>query len=732
MMKKYLVAALSLLLVCHVQAQVDPTGTIPQMLGQLKTMSKDTARLHLMLNIAFAYILKPGSEKTDVDSAFLLIGQAKAFNDQHDQDPRIAGLCDLMYANAWKEKGDNKQGKQYAQKAVDEFQQQNDRLDWAYAVFRLAGFYHYDRRDEDSIRISLYIRTIPVFDSLGIIDKQERAREIAGDCMLQYGGKTDQALLVLLQALHLDTSMPKGDPRNLYNLLGITYNKLADQHTAINYLYKAIRLEEIHQPQEIGLVSAYNRLGVIYNSIANYENAIPYFQKSLDAAIRFKDVDDAREVGLNLVKSYYRTGRTQMAIDTLNWLVKQYPASSTSDSIEQDLGFTMIYSQLKDTTLIARVGAELKGILPRTDPDSFERFLTLNGLSDYSLATRQFVLMRMYGNEMLHIGTEMGVAGTAREVSKIFYRADSIQGDWHAATLDYQHFIHLRDSTNDVVHSRQIAGLRVEFEAENKDKDIESLKQTQQLSKAALHQANIARNAIIAGAVLLLILLGLAINRYRIRQRTNRQLNQLLSEKEWLLREIHHRVKNNLQLAMSLLNTQSFYIDNKKTQEAIRQSRNRMYAMSLIHQRLYQLDNLETIDMSEYIPELVSYIRDSVDDQQYIQFHLNVQPLRLDVALAVPLGLIVNEAVTNSIKYAFPGRLSGQITILLEKASDSSLVRFQISDNGIGLPAGFRIDKSASMGMRLIETLVSQIDGDLTINNAEGLSLAITFKMATP
>src|SRR5579872_1472485 len=124
---------------------------------------------------------------------------------------------------------------------------------------------------------------------------------------------------------------------------------------------------------------------------------------------------------------------------------------------------------------------------------------------------------------------------------------------------------------------------------------------------------------------------------------------KLSDEKEWLLKEIHHRVKNNLQIAMSLLNTQTFYLDNEKAVEAIRQSRNRMYAMSLIHQRLYQADNLELIHMDGYVPELIAYIEDSFASNRNIHFRTDVDPVQLDVAQAVPIGLIINEAVTNSI-----------------------------------------------------------------------------------
>jgi two-component sensor histidine kinase len=199
---------------------------------------------------------------------------------------------------------------------------------------------------------------------------------------------------------------------------------------------------------------------------------------------------------------------------------------------------------------------------------------------------------------------------------------------------------------------------------------------------------------------------------------------KLLKEKEWLLKEIHHRVKNNLQIAMSLLNTQTYYRDNEKAVEAIRQSRNRMFAMSLIHHRLYQSDNLELIHMDRYIPELINYIEDSFARYRNIHFRARIDPVRLDVAQAIPIGLIINEAVTNSIKYAFPHRDGGTIDILL-KYQEANHILLEIADDGVGVKPGFDIKQTNSTGMQLIDTFNQQPEGTMTVQNRNGLTITI-------
>jgi two-component system, sensor histidine kinase PdtaS len=716
MNKPWLIVLTCLLYTGWLHAQDSPTQRVP----------KDSA--HLLLNTAYGYILRPGEEKTDLDSALLFIGKARTLNERQGQDPRITGLCCLLTSKALKERGDIDQSRKYVVQAIKILQQAGDRLDWAYAEVHAAGYYSYDDHYQDSIRISLYQLAIPVFDSLGRKEVEAQTLELEGDCLLNNEGAA-QALPVLLHALQIDTAMGKTDLRNLYTLLGLSYSDLADQRTALDYTYKAVRQEEVHQPQEGSLATAYNRLGRIYMTLSDFDDAALNFQKGSSVAIRFKDTTGIRTIVRNLVNAYHSAHKDAIALDTLGWLKQHYPPASMGDTIMQDQLFFVIYRALGRVKELSTFGPEIQGIYRRTNPDSYERLAVLSGLMTYYSGTKQYDKVKTYGQELLQRCGRLGASDIAFSVWNVLFKADSARGDWRAASVDYQRYIFLRDSSNDVAHSRQIAGLKVEYDTETKDMNIKRLTESDRLNQAALHQASIARNAIIGGAILLFILLALAINRYRLKQRSNRQLNRLLGEKEWLLKEIHHRVKNNLQLAMSLLNTQSFYIDNAQAQAAIQQSRNRMYAMSLIHQRLYQLDNLEHIDMDQYIPELVNYIRDAVIGQKRIEFVLDVQPIRLDVAQALPLGLILNEAITNSMKHAFHGRDGGRVTVRMHRQGDSSRIQLMISDNGTGLARDFNIASQSSMGMRLIETLVNQIDGVLKVSNRDGLSLDIQFDM---
>jgi two-component sensor histidine kinase len=177
---------------------------------------------------------------------------------------------------------------------------------------------------------------------------------------------------------------------------------------------------------------------------------------------------------------------------------------------------------------------------------------------------------------------------------------------------------------------------------------------------------------------------------------------------------------------MSLLNSQSAYIDNEPALTAIHDSQHRVHAMSLIHQKLYNTENVSTIDMSFYIRELVAYLRDSFNTGQRIQFEYNIIPLELDVSHAVPLGLILNEAITNAIKYAFPDNREGLITISLGNTTPNHYL-LSISDNGIGMPSHFNGKKPGSLGMSLMAGLSEDLEGNFAIENNNGTVITISF-----
>lgn len=208
----------------------------------------------------------------------------------------------------------------------------------------------------------------------------------------------------------------------------------------------------------------------------------------------------------------------------------------------------------------------------------------------------------------------------------------------------------------------------------------------------------------------------------------NNTLQKLVSEKESLMKEIHHRVKNNLQIVMSLLRSQSSTLSNEEAFEAIQKSQHRLYTISLMHQKLYMTDIVREIEMRCYIHDLLENFTDTFDLYGRIDFERNLDLIYLHETQAISVGLILNEAVTNAIKYAFPDQNKGKIKVVLK--TESLKIILEISDNGIGLPENFDMDTSSTLGTTLIKGLAEQLDGEVSFLNNNGLTVRVEFAKA--
>ena len=220
-----------------------------------------------------------------------------------------------------------------------------------------------------------------------------------------------------------------------------------------------------------------------------------------------------------------------------------------------------------------------------------------------------------------------------------------------------------------------------------------------------------------------LISLGLEASK---RKKAEEDLKASLKEKEILMKEIHHRAKNNLTIISSLLNLQSRHINDKEALGVFRESQNRARSMALIHEKLYRSDDLRKIDFGEYIRSLTIELFNSYRASQGIELNMDIDNIELDINTAVPLALIVNEIVTNSLKYAFPDKKTGNVSVHFAKNSDE--MQLIVEDNGIGFPGDLDFRNTNSLGMQLVTSLTDQIKGSIRLERDEGTKFIIDFK----
>src|SRR5258705_7609680 len=205
------------------------------------------------------------------------------------------------------------------------------------------------------------------------------------------------------------------------------------------------------------------------------------------------------------------------------------------------------------------------------------------------------------------------------------------------------------------------------------------------------------------------------------------KLKSSLSEKEILLKEIHHRVKNNLQVIISLLNLQAGYLHDEETVRAMQEGQNRVRSMALVHEKFYQLDGISEIDFAEYIEKLCQYIFQTYPETaRKVSLDVESDQIALDLDTAMPCGLLINEIVSNSLKYAFPNGQEGHILIKL-KALPENKIQITVKDNGVGIAGEYHLENPSTLGLQLIGALTSQLNGEVEMFSDNGTTFNITF-----
>ena len=211
------------------------------------------------------------------------------------------------------------------------------------------------------------------------------------------------------------------------------------------------------------------------------------------------------------------------------------------------------------------------------------------------------------------------------------------------------------------------------------------------------------------------------------RIKAEKQLQDSLTEKEVMIKEIHHRVKNNLQIISSLLTLQAEFIKDESARGYFTDSQNRVKSMAIIHEKLYQTRDFAKIDIKDYVSNLtLSLFKAYNINVKMVEVDVEISNISLDVDTAIPCGLIINELVSNSLKYAFSDGRKGKMIVKLLPVGDDRL-QLTVSDNGIGLPEDLELKETQSLGLTLVNILAKQLNGTLEIINKDGATFIMTF-----
>lgn len=308
---------------------------------------------------------------------------------------------------------------------------------------------------------------------------------------------------------------------------------------------------------------------------------------------------------------------------------------------------------------------------------------------------------------------------------EVAYRLFEAQGDYQRAFLAHQNYHAYSDSISNVELSSKVEDLQIKYETAEKEREIMALESTQRIKDTQLRNQ---RRLLLLTVLFLLLAAGLGYFIYRLYQKTKEQnvvIGHALSEKELLLKEIHHRVKNNLQVVSSLLSLQSQYVEDDKALSAINEGRNRVRSIALIHQDIYQHDTLTGIHVSDYFSKLISALFQTYNIQEdQVKLQLDIEDAVIDVETIVPLGLIANELVSNALKYAFQDTDEGVLAVSLH-TEEGAGVLLEVKDNGPGFDHSLVDENVNSFGYQMILAFVRRLDAVLNFDTQRGTHVSV-------
>jgi len=468
-----------------------------------------------------------------------------------------------------------------------------------------------------------------------------------------------------------------------------------------------------------------NNLGIAYRRLERYEEAVDIYQEAIKLRSELRDTAGVATLTMNMSSAQGRLNDTIASLENGREAIELYRALGAVSE--------MTYAQNNYGYLLSEYGFYDKAVDVLEEVQKAD--LTGWGLDKQLIARHTYAhALRGAGNykrsEEIFRSFEDDLEKTDfQEIKRESYADRALNnqslGNYKRAfEMLQKHVVLLEDYNKEsTIKARQ--EMESKYLAIEKDLQIEK-------QNAEIDRASRERRFYMLGLFALVALAGLLYRLSQVRKRANQVLDEknsiisnALSEKELLLREIHHRVKNNLQFISSLLRLQSDHVDDPTALDALQQGHDRVRSMALIHQNLYKEDNLTGVNTKDYFTKLITglFKSNNIHDDR-IKLDLNVSELNLDVDTIVPIGLITNELVTNSLKYAFPEERQGTVHVSL-KESDGKL-DLSVYDDGVGMSNDFENALGESFGYKLINALVGQLDGDLAFHDSSGTSVDIS------
>lgn len=498
--------------------------------------------------------------------------------------------------------------------------------------------------------------------------------------------------------------------------LSLLYKNLGLYEKSLEHAFRALPILE-HQKPDRTLASCYNTIGAVYAKLKDHNNALLYYGKAL--AIR-KQIDYTKGIG----QSYNNIGEVYISMQqydsALNNLLRAVAIKKNAGD-RNAVGTTL--NLVGETYLSQNKVKEAESyfmqalVIKQEFKERLNEAIILNNLAKVKLLLNDLPAAE---NFIHQAEDRIRIAGSLDELRKNL----ELKVQLYRNRSDYKKALHfanelmiVKDSLLDHEKVESLASMQAQYETEKKEQQISILEQDKALQHAEIKTKQTWIQSLIIIVTLITIIATLLYYGYRQSQRNKDRI-------ENLLKELHHRVKNNLQVLSSVLSLQSRHLTDENAIQVIKSSESRVNTMALIHKKLYSDQDNRSINMKEYIQELVTYLMQTYGLSHKLDFTLNSTDIYLDVDKAIPTGLILNEIVSNAMKYAYHDHPTPTLQIYLSTPQANELM-LQITDNGPGIPEAARQETPQSFGLRMVKTLTRELKGKISVQSYTGTTFTL-------
>jgi two-component system, sensor histidine kinase PdtaS len=515
---------------------------------------------------------------------------------------------------------------------------------------------------------------------------------------------------------------------SVYGGLAIVHNVLGDLTKALEYNYKSLKIHEA-LGNKAGIAARLSNIGNVYSMQGKHEKSLEFYQRALKVAEETKDPNSIGHQHGNIGSAYHFLKHYDKALEHYLKAMELCLETDNKTGYAQQLNnIAGVYASMEKYPMALDYYKRLEGLLEEID-DISTTLTCLGNMGVVYFYMNDLKKAEDYLVKAIKMCEESGDVESIAEFEPTLSDIYAKKGNYKLALEHYKKHVGAKDTLFNTQNAENNVRMEMNYEFEKKQAVEKAVHQEEVFRLETENKVQKQQRVFLFAFLGLALLLLFFARRAYINKKKNAEFMAAESQrKEVLLQEVHHRINNNLQVISSLLTLQANNLQDERLNEYLQQSQNRIQSLSVMHELLYQTDSFLEINMKEYLGKVLDFHKDVlVSKASDIKVNLDVNTIDLPTKVAVPIALIVNELVTNSLKYAFDKVNSGSINVSLQQnVSKKEEWILKVSDTGKGLPPETEMRRN-SLGLRLVNLMTKQLNAILTKQNAPGASFTFQF-----